>query len=232
VYGSLEAARHLRHRTGKFAGAIVNVGSEASDRALPVLGMYSASKHAVKGFTDALRMELEKEKAPVVVTLVKPGATNTPFPEHAKNYLDREPTLPPPVYAPQIAASAILHCAVHPERDLFAGTSAKIHSLEETFLPRMTDFVMQGSLFDKTKSDQVRGRFGQPLGIGSVKTARSFFRRSNGNNERLTFHSNTSLLELATRTQLGVGQVSPRGWSLLRLRDDCQRDDDRDRNQR
>jgi len=54
VYGSLEAARHLRGRTGPFGGAIINIGSEVSDRAIPVAGMYAASKHAVKGFTDAL----------------------------------------------------------------------------------------------------------------------------------------------------------------------------------
>ena len=57
VYGSLEAARYLREH----GGAIINIGSEVSDRAVPILGMYTASKQAVKGFTDALRMELEAD---------------------------------------------------------------------------------------------------------------------------------------------------------------------------
>ena len=39
VYGSLEAARHLRQRKGPSGGAIINVGSEVSDRAVPLLGM-------------------------------------------------------------------------------------------------------------------------------------------------------------------------------------------------
>lgn len=59
VFGSQEAGRHFRARGGNVAGAILNVGSVLSDRAIPVQGMYCASKHAVKGFTDALRMELE-----------------------------------------------------------------------------------------------------------------------------------------------------------------------------
>src|SRR5205814_10458565 len=80
VYGSLEAARHLRRR----GGALINIGSTLSDRAIPIQGMYSASKHAVKGFTDALRMELEAEGAPVYVTLTKPGAVHTPYTHHAK----------------------------------------------------------------------------------------------------------------------------------------------------
>src|SRR5687767_13865209 len=65
VHGSRTAAAHLRQR----GGAIVNVGSTLSDRAIPLQGIYCASKHAVKGFTDAFRMELEKDGAPISVSL-------------------------------------------------------------------------------------------------------------------------------------------------------------------
>jgi short-subunit dehydrogenase len=62
----------------------------------PFLGIYSASKHAVKGFTDALRVEIEElDKAPVSITLIQPTAVNTPFPQHARNYMDREPKYRP-----------------------------------------------------------------------------------------------------------------------------------------
>lgn len=152
VYGSLEAARHMRHRRGDFARAIINVGSEVSDRVVPLLGMYSASKHAVKAFTDALRMELEKEGAPVSVSLVKPGATDTPFPQHAKNYMEEEPKLPNPLYVPEVAAEAILHCAENSERDIFAGGSAKQHSVMGGIAPRLTDFLMETFYFKKQKS--------------------------------------------------------------------------------
>lgn len=77
VYGSLEAARHFRERTGMHGAALINVGSVLSDRAVPIQGMYCASKFAVKGFTDALRMELEMERVPVSVSLVKPSSTST-----------------------------------------------------------------------------------------------------------------------------------------------------------
>ena len=89
VYGSLEAARHLKGRVG--GGALINIGSTLSDRAIPLQGMYCASKHAVKGFTDALRMELEEAGAPVLVTLIKPGAIDTPYTRHAKNYMEDRP---------------------------------------------------------------------------------------------------------------------------------------------
>ncbi len=150
VYGSLVAAERLRTR----GGAIINIGSTLSDRAIPVQGIYSASKHAVKGFTDALRMELEAEGAPVSVTLIKPGAIATPYPEHAKNYMDREPTVPPPVYAPDVVAETILYCAENPERDVFVGGGGKAISMTGHYAPRLTDKVMEWSMLEMQKSDE------------------------------------------------------------------------------
>jgi len=150
VYGSLEAARHLRER----GGAIINVGSEVSDRAVPIQGMYDASKHAIKGFTDALRMELEAAGAPISVTLVKPTAIQTPFPEHAKNYMDVEPKLPDPMYAPEVVAEVILHCAETPERDVYAGGKAKLDALMGAIAPRFTDWLMEKLFIGKQRSSR------------------------------------------------------------------------------
>lgn len=139
VYGSLAAAQHL-HTKG---GVIINLGNVLSDVSIPVQGMYSATKHAVKGFTDALRMELEAEGSPISVTLVKPSAINTPYVEHAKNYLYNEPDFPMPIYAPEIVAEVILHCAENPERDMFAGGSGKLMSMVGYYAPRLYDKVME-----------------------------------------------------------------------------------------
>src|SRR5699024_4598527 len=73
VHGSLVALPYLKRQ----GGALVNLGSEASEVAVPMQGMYSASKHAVKGFTDALRIEVEQlDEAPVSVTLIEPTAVD------------------------------------------------------------------------------------------------------------------------------------------------------------
>jgi len=145
VYGSRIAVERLKRRGG---GALINMGSVVSDRAIPLQGFYSASKHAVKGFTDALRMELEEEGAPVSVTLIKPTSINTPFPQHARNYMEDEPTLPPPVYAPEVVADAILYCAEHPQRDVLVGGGAKQMSSMESVSPRLTDKYMEATMFD------------------------------------------------------------------------------------
>jgi hypothetical protein len=116
--------------------------------------MYSATKHAVKGFTDALRMELEREAAPVSVTLIKPASVDTPFPHNAKKYTDKEPQLPPPVYSPEEVARVILHAATHCERDVYVGGAGKVMSTLNKHVPRATDWVGENFLIDQQLGDQ------------------------------------------------------------------------------
>ncbi len=167
VYGSQTAAEHLREK----GGAIINVGSTVSDRAIPYQGMYSASKHAVKGFTDAFRMELEADGAPVSVTLVKPAAINTPYIEHAKNYLDGKPDIPPPVYAPETVAETILYCAEHPTRDVFVGGGGKAISLMGKFAPRTTDIVMEYTM-KEMQTSEARAEDSQRVGLHESRDKR------------------------------------------------------------
>jgi short-subunit dehydrogenase len=135
VHGSLTALRFLRG-----GGALINVGSEVSEATVPLQGAYSASKHAVKGFTDALRVELEEvEKLPVSITLIQPTAVDTPFPEHAKNYLTREPKLPEPQIDPERVAAAILDAATHHTRDKKVGLMATMNTLTAKLMPGIAD---------------------------------------------------------------------------------------------
>ena len=129
-------------------GVIINIGSEVSGRSIPVQGIYSASKHAVKAFTDSLRMDLEKQGLNIAVSLVRPTAINTPFAEHAKNYLrEGEPALPHPTYHPDVVARAILECAVHPQRDVYVGASSRLFDVLDTFFPAMVDKMMEGLMY-------------------------------------------------------------------------------------
>jgi short-subunit dehydrogenase len=152
VHGCHAALPHLRMH----GGAIINVGSIVSDRAVPLQGHYSASKHAVKGFTDALRMELEHDGAPVSVTLVKPASIDTPFTEHARNLMDHEPSLPPPVYRPETVADAILYCAAHPKRNITVGGGGGMNAVLGMVAPRITDRFMETSMFAAQQRDEPR----------------------------------------------------------------------------
>ncbi|WP_188053783.1 SDR family oxidoreductase [Sphingosinithalassobacter sp. CS137] len=137
--GSLVAADHLREK----GGAIINLGSVLSDRAMILQGAYSATKHAVKAATDALRMELQRDGVPISVTLIKPAAMHTPYPEHARNYMNEPARLPPILYDPRLVAEAILFAAEHSKRQLYVGGNGYLISLGGRFAKRATDAAMK-----------------------------------------------------------------------------------------
>jgi short-subunit dehydrogenase len=152
-WGTVHGARAAVPQLRRHGGALINIGSVVSDRAIPLQGAYSASKHAVKGFTDALRMELEEEGAPVSVTLIKPSTIDTPYFKHAKNYMDVQPKPPAPVYAPEVVANAILRAAEHPVRDITIGGGGRFLTAMGAALPRLTDFYMERAMFSSQQSD-------------------------------------------------------------------------------
>jgi len=139
VHGCEAAIPHLQRR----GGAIINVGSVLSDFAAPLQGIYSAAKHAVRGYTDALRMELEEARLPIQVTLIKPGTTDTPYTQHARNYLAREPKHPKPTYAPEAVADAILRCAERRVREVVVGGLPRLQIAMHTIAPRLVDRVLE-----------------------------------------------------------------------------------------
>jgi NAD(P)-dependent dehydrogenase (short-subunit alcohol dehydrogenase family) len=149
VHGSRTAVPHLR----KHGGALINVASALADRAIPLQGNYCAAKHALKAFTDALRMELEEEGARISVTLVKPASIDTPFFDKARTYLGVEPQPVPPVYAPEVVADVILECAQRPVRDVITGGMGKVLSLAN-LAPRLADRYMERTAFTSQKTDQ------------------------------------------------------------------------------
>ena len=158
VNGCLVALGHLKAK----GGALVNLGSVESDVAVPLQGMYAATKHAIKAYTDALRIELADEGSPVSVTLVKPSAINTPFAHNARNYTDVEPQLPAPVYPPEEVAYAILHAAEHPRRDIIVGSGGRMLSGMQFHAPALMDKVNEKIVMRQQRRNEPPR---QPLGI-------------------------------------------------------------------
>lgn len=170
VHGSLVALPHLKVH----GGALINVGSEVSEATIPLQAMYSASKHAVKAFTDGLRMELSLDKAPVSVTLIQPTAVDTPYPEHAGNYLDQEPKLPTPMIDPEKVARAILKAATRPTKDIRVGAMSKLNTTIAKLMPPLGDTLAtmqagrqqraeapharEGTLYRAGESGRIHGR--------------------------------------------------------------------------
>ena len=179
VNGSLAALPYLR----KNGGALINVGSEVSEAVVPLQGMYSASKHAVKGFTDALRVEIEEvDKAQISITLIQPTAVNTPYPQHARNYMEDEPKLPTPQVEAQQVADAILDAAKSPTRSKKVGAGSVINTTIAKMAPSLGDKISakqvgrqqyneaprnpQGALYNSSEST---GVVKQTFGTGGIE---------------------------------------------------------------
>lgn len=148
VYGSITAVKHLRGN----GGAVINVGSVLSDRAIPLQGIYCAAKHALRAFTDTLRMELEADGVPIAVTLVKPASIDTPFFDKARTHMGVEPQPVPPVYAPELVAKTILHCASHPTREIMVGGAGHLLTAAN-MAPRAADLYMERTMFKAQQTE-------------------------------------------------------------------------------
>ncbi|BCS33762.1 glucose a-dehydrogenase YxnA [Luteitalea sp. TBR-22] len=173
VHGCRAAVRHF----GARGGVIVNVGSIASDLALPLQGAYSASKHAVRAFSDALRLEVTEAGLPIAVCLVKPSAIDTPFFDHARNYMAFDVEAPPPLYSADVVARAILRCAERPVREITVGGVGRAITLSGALAPRLTDAWMRRLMFRAQQgapADDLRdGNLDVPAGPHVATGARS-----------------------------------------------------------
>ncbi len=177
VNGAQTAVPHLK-ATG---GALITVGSLASDIGTPVMGAYSASKHAVKGYLDSLRIELNRDKADVSVSLIKPAGIGTPLSEHIANHEPGAPKIPPPVSGPGRVVDAILRAAVTPVREHTVGFVGELQILAATHFPgtfaklagAMTPLLLDPRKADPSRSNLFRaGRDGETLNPDTARHRR------------------------------------------------------------
>jgi NAD(P)-dependent dehydrogenase (short-subunit alcohol dehydrogenase family) len=118
VHGTMTALKHMRRRG---AGTIVNVGSALAYRSVPLQSAYCGAKSAIRGFTDSLRSELIHDRSEIRITMVHLPAMNTPQFTWALNKTGRRARPVPPVYAPEVAARAIVAAAFRPRREVWVG---------------------------------------------------------------------------------------------------------------
>jgi NAD(P)-dependent dehydrogenase (short-subunit alcohol dehydrogenase family) len=118
VYGTLAALKRMLPRD---RGAIVQVGSALAYRGIPLQSAYCGAKHAIQGFSESLRCELLHDGSHVHVTMVQLPAMNTPQFDWVKSRLPRKAQPVPPIYAPEIAADAIVWAASHRRREMSVG---------------------------------------------------------------------------------------------------------------
>lgn len=140
VHGTKAFLPHLR-ASGE--GHVVNVSSVFGLLAMPANGAYNATKFAVRGYTEALRQELEMEGAPVSATCVHPGGIKTNIAKAARwrvgggvdEAASRARFEALFITTPEVAAEAILEGVRRDARRVLVGPDARLLDLVVRLLP-------------------------------------------------------------------------------------------------
>ena len=155
-FGTVHSAEAAVPELAKAGGALIVVASIASDIPSPVMGAYSASKHAVKAYVQSLRIELHAMAPNVSVTLIKPSGIDTPIGQHAAVHGPGEGQIPPPIYAPELVAEAILAAAVRPQREITVGGLGRAQVLFAEHFPAIFERIapLMGAAVIDPKKEQ------------------------------------------------------------------------------
>jgi NAD(P)-dependent dehydrogenase (short-subunit alcohol dehydrogenase family) len=124
-------------------GVLVVTGSLMTKVPLPTFSSYAASKHALRGFVNSLRIELRAQGSPVRVAMLNPGAVDTPFWRHASSGTGMQPRLPPEGYRPHVMARGLVELAARPRAEVTIGAEGKAIELLWRIAPPAGDAVLR-----------------------------------------------------------------------------------------
>lgn len=167
VVGQIAVTQAVLPLLRRARGRIVNMGSIAGRGTIPMMGPYSASKHALEALTDALRLELSPWG--IEVSIIEPGAIATPIWDRSLQIsLEVESEMAAegkPLYEtaaqrireavgqaanraspPDAVVQAVLHAltAKRPRTRYLVGRDAKLRAVMLRWLPdRMQDWILK-----------------------------------------------------------------------------------------
>ena len=139
VYGFWAALPHLRSSKGTF----VHVSSALAYRGIPLQAAYCSSKAAGRAFLESARVEEQKAGTGVAISLVLPGAINTPQFDRDRQKIGYQPQPVPPIYQPEPFAEATLRCAERPVRELPISWGAQKLLWGQKLSPRAGDWLLR-----------------------------------------------------------------------------------------
>ncbi len=204
VNGCQAAIPYLRDS----GGTLITIGSIASDLPSPIMGAYAASKHAIKAYVEALRIELAADDVPITVTLVKPSGIDTPIAQHAVNHEAGEAQIPPPVYAPEVVARTILFCATHPRRDITVGGAGRAQALFAAHFPRLFERlapIAAKTFVDPAKSQPAPANLFASTDTGRVRSGEHPAARQTSTYTRAALHP--AITATAAVAAAGIGAL-------------------------
>jgi NAD(P)-dependent dehydrogenase (short-subunit alcohol dehydrogenase family) len=137
-------------------GTIVQVGSALAYRGIPLQSAYCGSKHAVQGFSEAVRCELMHDGRNVRITQVMLPAVNTPQFDWVLSRLPHRAQPVPPIYQPETVARTILYAAEHPKREYWVTKSTARAIIANKFAAGVLDHLLARTGFSSQQTDAKR----------------------------------------------------------------------------
>jgi NAD(P)-dependent dehydrogenase (short-subunit alcohol dehydrogenase family) len=150
VYGYWGVLPALKESRGTF----LHVSSALAYRGIPLQAAYCSSKAAVRTFLESARVEQQKHGTGVDISLVLPGAINTPQFDRDRQKMGKQPQPVPPIYQPEPFAEAVLHCCEHPIRELPIGWGAQKLLWGQKLSPRAGDWILRRSGWKNQHTDE------------------------------------------------------------------------------
>jgi hypothetical protein len=150
VYGYWAALPHL----GASRGTFVQIASALSYRGIPLQAAYCSTKAALRTFFESARVEQEKQRSGVSISVILPGAINTPQFDRARQKLGLQPQPVPPIYQPEPFAEAVVGCCERPKRELPLGWGAQKLLWGQKVSPRAGDLVLRRNGWDGQHTDE------------------------------------------------------------------------------
>ena len=210
-FGTVHSCRAAVPLLRDAGGALICVGSIASDLPTPIMGAYSATKHAIKAYVETLRMELGQDGLPISVTLIKPSGIDTPIAQHTRNHLAGEAQIPPVIYAPELVADAILNAAEHPRREITVGGFGRLQVMLGLHFPWLYERLAPKGA-EKVLSDPARAQPPTNLWEGRGGAERS------GEHAAKSFSVYTKAVEHPAAAALGFAAVGGAALALWQAR--------------
>jgi short-subunit dehydrogenase len=151
--GAVDTIRAVLPHLERTAGTLIVVGSAADTIALSLLSPYVAAKSGLDGFLESLRAELRATGSAVSLSVVRPGAVDSPFWRHLTHPDGLTPPEIPPLasYSPDSVARAIVACATRPRASVTVGGATLLLQAVNAVARPVTETAMA-----------VIGRFARP----------------------------------------------------------------------
>jgi short-subunit dehydrogenase len=155
LFGCIHGARAvLPYFREQGSGMLINISSGVGKIGSPFISAYVASKFAIIGLSESLRMEL-RDAPDIHICTVLPAAIDTPLFQHGANFTGRAVQPIPPVYSAKKVSRALIDLVRHPRREIVVGNAAKLGLIMRAIAPGLTERIFAKRVEQKHFQDRL-----------------------------------------------------------------------------